>query len=365
MTSIRLQQVHRRTAVLPGAGPRLPGVRRLLAIRHDRLGDLVLTLPALASLRSAYPDCQLACMVAPEWIPIAQQFDPVDAVLPFRPSSRENIRTIREFRPDLAICMTRSAGSAWQTLRGGVPQRVGTSHRLYSPLFHHRVDRRRRHGGLHEVDYARDFAMQVGGEPDAPRFPWTLPESQRERGALLGRDLRAGLGLTDEAPLVVLHAGSGGSCPTWPVAHHRLLGQRLTKLGFAVVHSMGPAEATWEAEGLFGDDSGAIFRGGLQELCGLVLHADAVVGSSTGPIHVAAALGRPVLAIHGPWPTCGATRWGPYSVGGWAVIVGDERDGDWSRRRRRRDGQRLLGSLTPEDVVPMVEALIAGRPLAG
>lgn len=358
MPTIQLHQVRRQPSALPEIGKRLDGIRRILLIRHDRLGDLILTLPALAALRETYPESRLGCMVAPELAPLAEMFEPVDDVLAYRGVSRVDRRAVRDFEPDLTICVVRSLGSAWAVAGNGIPHRVGSAHRAYSPLFNRRVRRHRRRGGLHEVDYALDFA-HCGGAAVAPaRFPLRLPDGCVEQGRQLVARTRETQAVPADAPLVVLHPGSGGSCPNWPVEQHRKLGQLLRERGWGVLISLGPGEVHWDAAAELGLDRSAIFRGGLRELCGLLRAADIVVGSSTGPLHLAAALGTTALAIQGPWASCGAARWGPYAANGWVATVGDASQASWSRRRRQREGAALLACLSPARVVSMLEQLV-------
>lgn len=65
-----LVQVERRPAEARVAGERFPDVQRLLVARTDRLGDVLLTLPAVQALRAAYPDARLGLLVADPWVPL-------------------------------------------------------------------------------------------------------------------------------------------------------------------------------------------------------------------------------------------------------------------------------------------------------
>ena len=86
-----------------------------------------------------------------------------------------------------------------------------------------------------------------------------------------------------------------------------------------------------------------------------------VVASSTGPVHLAAALGSPTLAIHAPWPSCSVPRFGPYAGNGWGLIVGHPQAAGWDRAARRAGADELMASLPPERVQEVARALVEGR----
>jgi ADP-heptose:LPS heptosyltransferase len=128
----------------------------------------------------------------------------------------------------------------------------------------------------------------------------------------------------------------------------------------AVVFTIGPDDAT--AIGALDESPGAVstaprFSGCLGTLAALMRRAAMVCASSTGPLHLAAAIGRPTLGIYAPWPTCGPGRWGPYSEHGRAIVVEAPGAEQWPRRRRRRQGVRLMGALDPETVARAVLAV--------
>ena len=77
----RLLQVVRRPEEVRTPGETFPGIRRLVVVRHDRLGDVVLSLPAIEALRRTYPEARLALMVRPEFVPLARMVPVVDEVL--------------------------------------------------------------------------------------------------------------------------------------------------------------------------------------------------------------------------------------------------------------------------------------------
>jgi ADP-heptose:LPS heptosyltransferase len=355
-----LHQVVRRAQEVRAPGQPFGGVRRLAVVRNDRLGDLVLTLPAVAALRAAYPSAWLALVVRPATAPLARIVEGVDEVIEDdgRPGTLHDALAL--FRPDLLVAIAPGGRTSWAALRARVPHRVGTGYRLYSPMFERTVDERRSAGARHEAEYALAFAHRAGAPGGAARFPIRVPDTASE-------SLAAWLG-EHQVPerWVVLHPGSGGSCPAWPAGHFVRLAALLRAEGVPVVFSVGPTDETI-ARAL--DDApaqvrrAARFAGDLPTLAALLGRSAVVVSNSTGPLHLAAACGAPTLAFHAPWPTCGVARWGPYAENGWGLVAELPEALAWSATLRRERGEELLSALSPATALACVLSLLeSGRP---
>jgi ADP-heptose:LPS heptosyltransferase len=351
----RVQQVERRAEELRTPGPLIDGVRRLIVVRHDRLGDLVLTLPAVDALRRAYPTARLALMVRADLAPLARMVPVVDDVLPAHPDRARLREEIVGYEADLLVSISRGAGISRVAIRAGVRERIGTGYRIYSPLFTRTVSERRSPGKRHEAEYALSFAHRAGAEPGPAVFPLAVAKPARSSIAewLTGRDV--------DGPFVVIHPGSGGSCPRWPVESFVELAALLRSRGLRVVFSIGPEDA--ECERTI-ERAGAQVREspryslGLELLPALLQSAALVISNSTGPLHLAAALDCPTLGLYAPWPTCGVTRWGPYSEQGRALVAECAEAMRWSRGERRRRGDELLAAIPAATVADCALGLL-------
>ena len=352
---VRLLQVQRRASEVRFAGERLDGVRRIVVARDDRLGDVVLSLPAVDALRRTYPEARLALMLRRPLHPLGSMVLGADDLLDAPSDLSSSIRLLRDYETDLLVCISRGGLLPWAAALAGVRYRVGTGYRLYSALLSHRVNERRRAGEHHELEYALSFAHRVGASPAIERFPLQVPDSAR---ASADRWL-AKSGLRDS--YVLIHPGTGGSCPAWPVEHFLRLAAQVAAGGRPVVLSVGPAD---DAVRLALDRAPAPVRAlprtsaGIQELAALIQRAAVVVSNSTGPLHLAAALGVVTLGFYVPWATCGVSRWGPYAENGWALVADHEEARGWSRSRRRRDGAALLASIPVDLAAETLERLV-------
>jgi len=332
--------------------PVYDGVRKLLVVRDDRLGDVVLTLPAIDRLKAAYPDAVIGLLVQPALAPLASMFAPVDRVLE---TGGDLVRTIRDFSPDAAVCISRRPTAA-RALRGaGVHRVTGTGRRLFSFLFDRRVNVSRRASACHELEHALDLAARAGAAQEPVRFPIEVPAEAKLRVA---RWLDAHGVAAD--PLV-LHPGTAGSCPGWAPGSWQRLAVMLRDANHPVVITEGPADKL--VMRAFTDAGFPRFAQGLPELAALLSVARLTVSNSTGPIHLASALGRPALAIHAPWKSCGVERWGPYRANGWALVVNTPGARRWTRRRRRRSAAWLMDLLPVDTVFRAVRSMCAtGQP---
>jgi ADP-heptose:LPS heptosyltransferase len=353
-----LAQVDRRPEDVRCAGDRIRGVRRILVVRNDRLGDVVLTLPAVRALRIAYPRAWIGLLVRRSVAAFASLATDVDELVVDRPGGAPIEALMGGFRPDVTVCIARSYRVARAAHRLRLPNRIGTGRRPYSFLFDRRVEEPRRGGGRHEVEYALSFAHRIGAPPGPAEFPLKVPAGVVESC----ENWLAMHGIVD--PFVVLHPGSGGSCPAWPIDHHVQLAAVLAGRGVPVVFSVGPDDDDVH-QAL--DDEARVIRqlprlsNSAHGLAGLLQRAAVVVASSTGPAHLAAALDTPTLAFHAPWNSCGVARWGPYSTTGWGLIAELSGAPHWSRGRRRAEGPRLMEAVTPTLAAKVVTDLMDGR----
>jgi ADP-heptose:LPS heptosyltransferase len=327
----------------------------LLIVRDDRLGDLTLTLPAVDRLKAAYPDAVIGLLVRPEVAPLASMFAPVDCVLE---TGGDLPRKIRDFAPDAAVCISRRFAAPLALRKAGVRRVTGTGRRWFSFLFDRRVDASRRAPVRHELEHALDLAARAGAVQGPLRFPIEIPEPATRQVA---RWLDAHGVVGD--PLV-LHPGTAGSCPGWAPGRWRELATLLHDAKHPVVITEGPADRAAMAS--FAGSGLPRFAAGLPELAALLSRARLTLGNSTGPIHLASALGRAALAIHAPWKSCAAERWGPYRDNGWALVIEHPDARGWSHRRRRRSAGWLMDQLPVETVYRAAHTMYAsGQPQIG
>jgi ADP-heptose:LPS heptosyltransferase len=211
-----------------------------------------------------------------------------------------------------AIVLRPTLRNALLVAAAGIPCRVGTAFRAYSWFFTHRVRQHRRGSGRHELelnlgllDPFRGFDRAGGDESEVP-LPWVPvgPEARRAARALVG----------DGKPYVVLHPGSGGSASEWPPEHFARLGSALKARHELQVVVTGVAAESALVARVAAAVPGALPLAGrtsLPVLAALLAGARAVVAASTGTLHLAAAVGTPVVGVYPALPDISPVRWGP------------------------------------------------------
>jgi heptosyltransferase-1 len=292
--------------------------RRLLVIKTSSLGDVLDAMPTVAGLRQRFPDAHLAWQAKPPYLPLLKCLRGVDAVVPFPASGgtwarmrglREAARQVREGRFDLAVDVQGLFRSAWVGWRGRVPVRVGlASAGEGAALFYtHRVP-----VGLtamHAVERCWLVAEALGCAGTPRPVTLEFPEAARRKALdLLGHD--------DGRPLVVLAPGSRRMSARWPAARFAPVADALIDRASARVAVVGDANDREAAQTIaahahrpIADLTGAT---DLPTLGALFARAALLVSVDSGPVHLAAVLGRPVVALFGPQDP---RRTGPYGAG--------------------------------------------------
>ncbi len=296
------------------------GSPRILIVRLSAIGDVIHGIPVLCALRAALPDAFLA------WITEGTAGDVLDGHpvldelvrVPRRywKSPREvwNMRRrLRELNFDITLdlqCLSKSAITAWLS---GAPRRIGKSGehgRELSRVFNNELVEA---GGTHVIEHYLSMLRTLGIESPEVRFD--LPE--RAADAQVADKFLRESGLAGQR-FAVLNPGAGWPSKMWPAERYGELAQHLFRThGIRSIAVWGtPAEAPLAESIVAASDGHAIVAPptSMLELGALCRRAALFVGSDTGPMHLAVAVGTPTVSMHGPsradW--CGA--YGPQNV---------------------------------------------------
>jgi ADP-heptose:LPS heptosyltransferase len=285
-------------------------LERILIVRNDRLGDLVLALPLVRALRKALPQAYLGFLASPYAAPLVEKDKDIDRViLADQPDSLEKIR--RE-KFDTVLVLWANWKNAWLSFRAGIRTRIGPSARPFSFLFQKRLALRRSDGTRSEASYNLEY-LNALGLPQPPLEGARLAfsrEDEREAEAFLKRKK-----LGNRRP-IILHPGHGGSAYNWSPAQYAAFGrlaQRAFKAKLLVTGGDAERELTQEvAEAIGGSGVGRLDQAlPLRSFAALLGRARLFVSGSTGPMHLAAAAGAPTLSVFPPLRSMSPLRWGP------------------------------------------------------
>jgi lipopolysaccharide heptosyltransferase II len=298
-----------------------PHVRRILIVRVDLLGDVVLSTPAVRALRRAYPEATVDMLVQAPYASILEGDSDIHRVLTWNPhvwraprnwfnlaTWRETVDALKRMRApryDLALSVSGDIGSIVTRL-SNARRRVGYEKEAYRDFMTDPVPGGRYNGRAHETSYVLRLAEAAGAKPqpgdERPRLIVT-PEVDAQMRVTLSA-ARATLAIPS-GPLIALHAGAqNGQAKRWPARHWATLAVRLaTELGALVVLTGAPNEAPL-AEKIKNAAGAPLLnlcgKTSLPQLKALLAQADLVISGDSGPMHIACAVGAPVIALHGP-----------------------------------------------------------------
>ena len=296
-------------------------IRKLLIVRNDRIGDLILTLPAFEAARRALPGASITALVSPYTAPLLGCSPHVDEIVVDRPgqSGWALGRRLRQGRYDAAAAINTNTRNCIALWRARIPVRVTWSHRPVGLLLGNRhVRLHRSHPPIHESEFALAFLRELGLEADIADLHPRLevdPDARAHMAERIRQDF-SDLGAGDKGPLFGIAPGCGGSAFNWPLERYAKLAAELAGHGRVMVTG-SPAERGMLAEmrGAMPESvrARAVFYTDLDlmELAAALAEADVFTASSTGPMHIAAVVGTPVVALFSPHPVHSPLKWGP------------------------------------------------------
>jgi ADP-heptose:LPS heptosyltransferase len=307
----------------------MTGSPHVCVFRTDRIGDLLLTLPVAEAVRRAFPVARVTFCAQEYAAPLLRLSPFVDDVITvagrdaaFRelPVLRAELR--RRGITHALFAYPRpllSSVAAW----AGIPRRAGTAYRWYSFLYTDRVAEHRSDALQHESTYNLHLLAPFGVEIPSGLRPVLEIDNAL---ALQARAAVEASGIHDR-PYVVLHPGSGGSAKDWPAGHFAALARGLLRArpDLAVLVTGTGAERRLMSE-VAGPAGIPVLSGSvsLETLAGILAGASAFVANSTGPLHLASAVGTPVLGLYPFQRVCHPRRWGP--LGERAAVLTPEAD---------------------------------------
>ena len=290
---------------------------KVLVTRTDRLGDVLLATPVLKRILEVTPQAQVTFLVQKQWMPVLQFGDRVQ-LMEYRHD--ENVKDLsarleRE-KFDAAVVIRDEKKISQAVFQAGIPTRVGPISTLRSILFFNRGKfQKRSQCIMHEAEYNLSLLTKIGipfeGVADQPRdLPRSWVQMSTEAAARVSHWLEA-QALTEKS-FVCVHPGSSGSARYVSEEALILLMKQILQHGKKVVLTGGPHERELLLRYQKAVPSVILFDlVGLDDLAELYRKSASVVAHGTGPLHLAAAVDAPVMAIFPPLFVLSEKRWGP------------------------------------------------------
>ncbi|HET9643749.1 MAG TPA: glycosyltransferase family 9 protein [Burkholderiaceae bacterium] len=300
--------------------------RRVLAVRLDNLGDVLMTTPALAALRQALPQAELTLLASPYGAHLQPHLAMVDRVIPHRASwlkhdhpatAVEEAALMQRLAAEsfdaaviFTVCTQSALPAALMCRLAGIPLRLAHSRENPYSLLSDWVpdpDVDIAHA-RHEVRRQLDLVATVGFSTPDERLRFALPEVDRETVASRLRHA----GLPPGANWIVVHPGATAASRRYPAERFGVAADAIGHdSGCTVIFTGDASEQPLVAEAMRAMRGPALSFAGmltLGELAALIAGARLLVSNNSGPVHLAAALGTPVVDLyaltnpqHTPW----------------------------------------------------------------
>lgn len=338
--------------------PRLDHARILL-IKPSSLGDIVHALPVVSVLKEQWPTAHVTWLVKRQWADLVERAEGVDRVWPVDTTARDWVRQVRALRHecfDLAIDLQGLFRSGALAGLCGAPRRIGFANgREGSPWFYTqlvRVPQRE----MHAVDRYLLVAEALGACLESPpQFRFKIAESDMA----VVRSTFQSHGVLLDRPWVAMHVSARWPTKRWPLGSFAAVIDQLDQEGLGPAVLIGSSDDRHDVDqlraltkGAFVDLTGAVPLGCLPAL---LSKATVLVTNDSGPMHVAAALGTPVVAMFGP---TSAVRTGPYGPGHYVLTAQVPCSPCFSRVCRHVPELECLNLIKPNEVVEAAHRLL-------
>lgn len=295
--------------------------KNLLIVRTDRIGDVVLSLPLAGLVKKKYPNCRITFLMRRYTKALADNNPYIDEILTLKEKGGlilvgENIKQIKEKKFDTAIIVYPTFKSAFIIFFSRIKYRIGTGYRWYSLLFNEKLFEHRKYAGKHELEFnvqlLEKFGINEKINTENVQFhfaPKPLAEKKVE-------NFLSALEIKKNVPVIIFHPGSGGSAIDLPIDKFKeLVCMSANKLNAEIWLTGSEAEKQLcekISEGIRVKNFAGKFD--LHELIAFINKSDIFVSNSTGPIHIAAALGKYTIGFYPKILACSPQRWGPYTA---------------------------------------------------
>ena len=296
--------------------------QKILVIRNDKLGDFMLAWPALAMLRMNLPQAHIAVLVPEYTAPLAKACRYVDEVIvdpKLKGEWNSGLALARLLKPrqfDAVITLFSRFDTGLAVWRAGIPVRYAPATKLAQIYYNRRMAQRRSQSAKPEYEYNLDLVRaflegQGVARPkpvEPPYLEFKAGDTSKTKQAFLKKHK-----IPSGKKLVFVHAGHGGSANNLSLGQYAELVRRLDSEKHHFVFTAGPGEEG-QAQGLAGmldkvPHSVHLSADGLIPFARHLAFADLFISGSTGPLHLAAALGRPTAAFYPRLRSSTALRW--------------------------------------------------------
>ena len=317
--------------------------QRILIVRNDKLGDFVLSLPAFALARAAFPEARITALVPEYTRELAESCADIDEVLVDR--HRESrwshvqrlCRSLREHDFDIAITLFSTTRIALALWLARIPYRLAPATKAAQIFYNHRLRQRRSRSEKPEWQYncelvqhcLADFGSEATPLPEPPYLRFPEEDIQKLRDGFCAAHT-----IHPRSRLIFLHAGSGGSANNLSLEQYATLASaiftRIPAVHFVLTAGPGEEEVVHALASLLTGIPHTVYHSteGLVNFARHLAMADLFIAGSTGPLHIAGALDVPTAAFYTRRRSATALRWQTLNSEGRRLAFSPPEDAD-------------------------------------
>jgi len=350
-----------------GVGCRVKGVgfKKILIVRLDRIGDVVLSTPVIKALRDACPESHIAFMVRPYTADLVKNNPYLNEVIIYDKEGPErgllgNLKFIWALawkRFDIAIILHPTARAHIVTFFSGIPRRIGYDKKMGS-LLTKRIPHTKQLGLKHESDYSLDILSYIGIETEEKMLCVPVnAESECRIGELFAKN-----GINGQDTVIVVNPGA--SCPSkrWRPENFAKVSDTLAERYDAKIVIISDSRDKYFADSVSKEmKAKSLNLAGLtavKDLASVFKRSDLFISNDSGPVHIACATGVPVIAIFGRNDRgLSPERWGP--MGKNDIVLHKDVGCDICMAHNCRIGFKCLDAITVGEVVSAAERLLS------
>ncbi|MFA3783065.1 glycosyltransferase family 9 protein [Melioribacteraceae bacterium 4301-Me] len=281
--------------------------KRILIVRPDRIGDVVLSTPLPREIKRQFPNAYIAIMLKKYTKDIFYNNPYVNKILLVDDDKSfwEKVREIKKEKFTHALMLLPSKKLNYMLFLSGIPYRVGVGHKLYQFLTFTRFVSRKKYRPLrHEADYCMDLARKIGVIPNSLDTEIFLTKDEMLKVKKIKEQI-----LSAKKYIIGIHTTSGNSSPNWsPLKYKELIEQLTNNPDFHII--ITDNQVPHILQNITGVDYPNINKP-LRESLVIFAALDYLISSSTGPMHLAAALRVKTISLFCPLTACSPKLWGP------------------------------------------------------
>ncbi len=305
-------------------------MKKILITRTDRIGDVVLSTPVFKSIKSSFPSVSISVLVRPYTKDIVTDNPNVDEVIIYDTEGEHRTikgllklaKEIKDRKFDTALILFLDFRVGLLAYLSKIPKRIGPAAKLAQIFLTDRVVQHRSKVDKHEADYNLELAEYLGAKAIRQSEIYIPDEITKGVDKLFSKLKTQNSKL--KTPIVGIHPGSGGSARNWRDERYTELANKISdNTGAVIFVTGGPGEDELLdkiVNSIRGNVVKYISYGGLKELSAIIKRFNVMVGPSTGPVHIAAAVGTHVVSIYCPIFVCQPRRWGPIGERDVAIV---------------------------------------------